>query len=467
MKNLHLIFAVASLALFACTQNSSTVVWTSTTNERPWQQKELSTDKMVDINAISIYTDQLEQKIHGFGACFNELGWEALNQLSEEEKQKIINDFFDPVNGCKYNLCRIPIGANDYAIDWYSHNETQGDFKMEHFNIERDKQRLIPYIHEAQRLQPDLKLWASPWCPPSWMKTNKHYACRPDDVNDLQPSEAGEEMITQFIMEPEYLKAYALYFSKFISAYQQEGISLTAVHVQNEPNSCQNFPSCVWRPEDLASFIGEYLGPRLSADHPETELWLGTIERPQMERIDPILQHREASKYIKGLGFQWAGKDAIPFVNQQYPTLQLMQTESECGNGSNDWAAAEHTHDLILHYLNNGANAYLYWNMVLNETGKSQWGWKQNSLITIDSATKAIQYNPEYYLMKHLSAFVEAGAFKIKTTDPNCLAFKNPDSIVVFYYNNGESSTRSFQLDKQLISTTLPAKSFNTFSIEL
>jgi glucosylceramidase len=361
----------------------------------------------------------------------------------------------------------MPLGANDYAVDWYSHNETTNDYEMKFFSIERDRKRLIPYIKEAKKIYPNLKIWASPWCPPSWMKSNNHYACAPAEVNDLPESGAGREMHTQFRMEEKVLMAYALYFAKFIDAYKKESIDIYAVHVQNEPNSCQNFPSCIWTPSALAAFIGGYLGPQFQRDARDTEIWLGTIERPQIERVDTILTDPEAKKYITGVGFQWGGKGVIPEVHRKYPQLKLMQTETECGNGSNDWPAAEYTFSLMKHYFNHGANAYMYWNMVLDETGKSQWGWKQNSMISIDRTTKTITYNPEFYLMKHLSYFIKPGAKKLRSSDTTAdlLAFQNPDgSIIIFAANRSDSDIKpAVKIEDKVLSMPLPAKSFNTF----
>lgn len=466
------IFIISTLfvILSACNQTGN-ILWISSTSDHPWiinkpvtQRKGTSQD-----NGIIIKSDQVRQTIYGFGGCFNELGWEALKILSPEEKDSLLKSLFDTITGCRFNICRMPVGANDYAVDWYSYDEAPEDYEMSHFSIDRDKERLIPYIRSAQKIRPDLKIWASPWCPPSWMKTNHHYACASDpNTNDLPVDRQGKEMVTQFRMEPPVLKAYALYFEKFIQAYGAEGIVISEIHPQNELNSCQNFPSCIWRPEDMATFIGKYLGPKLEAANIKTEIWLGTIERPQIDRIDPILENPDAKKYIRGVGFQWAGKDAIPLVHEKYPSLKLMQTETECGNGSNDWAAAEHTFRLMHHYFNNGANAYMYWNMVLNETGSSQWGWKQNSMITVDSKNKTVRYNPEYYLMKHLSAFVDPGAQYLETDkkNENILAFKNRDSVIIFYYNPGESKETTFTADNQSFTFNLPATSFNTFRIK-
>jgi len=406
------------------------------------------------------------QTMDGFGAVFNELGWDALQLIPAVQKQEIMRDFFTE-EGFNFTICRMPVGANDYARNWYSLNETPGDFPMEHFNIDRDLSTLIPYISEALAIRPDLKIWGSPWCPPSWMKVNKHYACLPAAVNDLPQEGAGMENKTQFIMEDRYLEAYALYFVKYIQAYREQGIDIYAVHVQNEPNSCQNFPSCVWTARDLNTFIGRYLGPAFDSASLDTEIWYGTIERPSVEKVDTVLQDPFSSKYVKGVGFQWAGKECIPGVHFKYPEMKLMQTESECGDGSNDWPAAEYTWSLMKHYMENGANAYLYWNPILDETGKSMWGWKQNSLISVDSETGMVTRNPEFYLMKHLSGFVLPGARRLETPPGMdfALLFENPGGEIAGLMVNSSDENKKFALavGGQSYLLELQPHSINTF----
>ena len=462
----------ALLAMAMGCSNSQKVEWVETTNDQQWvaQTAAMVSNDKVDAASILIDPDSARQIIDGFGGCFNELGWDALQSLTEENRQVVLKNLFDSVAGCRFNIFRMPIGANDYAVDWYSHNETAEDFEMTNFSLDRDKQRLIPYIKTAQTFNPDMQVWASPWCPPSWMKTNHHYACASNaEFNDLPLDRQGKEMITQFRMEPKVLEAYALYFEKFIQGYQAEGINISAIHVQNELNSCQNFPSCIWTPGAMATFIGDYLGPKFEADGIQAKIWLGTIERPQIERVDSIVLDPQAAKYINGIGFQWAGKGAIAEVHRKYPDMKLMQTETECGNGSNDWAAAEHTFGLMKHYFRNGANAYMYWNMVLDETGKSQWGWKQNSMISIDKASGKVVYNPEYYLMKHLSYFVAPGSKYIPVSDDeNCMAFLNDHQLVIFYYNAAdETKNTSFTVNGKTITVDLKPKSFNTMRVKV
>ncbi|WP_199270202.1 glycoside hydrolase family 30 protein [Algibacter sp. L3A6] len=478
MKIFKGILVLGLIAFSACKEEekSLAVSWVSSTENSVWTEKkyELIINKEIADILISIDTNKQEQEITGFGGCFNELGWDALGMVTPEEKQQILNDLFSQAEGCKFSLCRMPIGANDYAVDWYSHNETEGDFAMKNFSIDRDKKRLIPYIKEAQKINPDVAVWASPWCPPSWMKHSKHYACKYNpEFNDL-PEEwsSTEELVSRFITEPAYFEAYALYFSKFVQAYAEEGIDISAVHVQNEYNSAQNFPSCVWKPEDLGIFIADYLGPKFKSEKLDTEIWLGTVERPQIERVSDIVEYKNAEDYVKGIGFQWAGKGAIEAVHAKYPDMQLMQTETECGDGSNDWKAAEYTFNLMKHYFENGANSYMYWNMVLDETGKSQWGWKQNSMISIDSKTKAIKYNPEFYLMKHLSAFVAPGSVKLAASGDtnNALAFYNKanNEVTVLAYNNtSEAQELALNINNEIVKVALDGKSFNTLAVSL
>lgn len=467
----YLSFIACLWMAYSCSEHEK-VEWVATTNDLPWDSRGSAYvgSEEADATAIVIYPDSARQVINGFGGCFNELGWDALQSLPEVKRQEVAKELFDTIAGMRFTIYRMPIGANDYAVNWYSHNETAEDYGMKNFSLERDRQRLIPYIKMAQSYNPSLQVWASPWCPPAWMKTNNHYACQSNpQFNDLPADRQGQEMVTQFRMEPNVLSAYALYFEKFIQDYKEEGIEISAVHPQNELNSCQNFPSCIWTPKDMATFIGEYLGPQFEAGSIKTKIWLGTIERPHIERVDSILQDPKAGKYIAGVGFQWAGKEAIPEVHHKYPDMPLMQTETECGDGSNDWAAAEHTLGLMKHYFKHGANAYLYWNMVLDETGKSQWGWKQNSMISIDKASGKVTYNPEFYLMKHLSYFVKPGASYIPVSaDENCMAFINDDQLVIFYYNAGEGDKKtSFKVNDKTIAVSLKPKSFNTFKVKM
>ena len=327
---------------------------------------------------------QAFQKMNGFGGCFNEVGYQALLTLAPEDQEALLRDLFEPGPGlANLTHCRMPIGANDYALDWYSLNDHRGDYAMEHFSLDRDEQLLIPYIRRAQGYNPALKLFASPWSPPEWMKNPPVYNWG------------------KLIKTPENLTAYALYLARFVEEYRKRGIGIGQVHVQNEPVANQKFPSCMWTGEELRDFIRDYLGPMFEARGVASEIWLGTINAPGCDYrrllfdkfatedydyfANTVLMDEAALRYIAGVSYQWGGKIAIQRTFESWwPRIRLMQSENECGFGDNTWEYARYNFTMMKHYLSNGAEAYLYWNLLLPPMGVSTWGDPQNAMITVD-----------------------------------------------------------------------------------
>jgi glucosylceramidase len=447
------------------------VHWVSSTDQHRW---EMNSDLEMSIKApaanidVEVFPDKVLQRIVGFGGCFNELGWEALLSLANAERREILERLFSK-EGANFTIGRVPVGASDYACSYYSYDDVPEDFAMDNFNIDRDRHILIPYIQAAQEVRPEIKFWASPWSPPAWMKVNGHYAMSPGPTNcpsaRLSPGKKVPNNATAFKMETSYLEAYALYLSKYVRAYQKEGVTVAQLHVQNEVVYAPYWPSCTWRPEDLAFFIGQFLGPRFRQDDLKAEIWLGTINSPDPNYVRSVLKNKDAANYIKGIGLQWAGKKAIGALRGEYPDYPIMQTESECGNGEKDWKSAEYTWSLIHQYLSNGANAYMYWNMVLDSSGKSSWGWSQNTLISVNKETKEVLYTPEFYLMMHLSHFVLPGAHRILTSaTKNNLAFLNPEGTLVLILVNGEDApkTATVGVGGRQLKITMKPRAFNT-----
>ncbi|MFW6308453.1 MAG: glycoside hydrolase family 30 protein [bacterium] len=423
----------------------------STTEQETWQDFTVKEGMKGDIDLK--LNGETKQKIEGLGGTFNEIGWELLTSLDKDDRQEVINEIFNPEDGCKFNFCRLPIGASDFALKWYSHNETPGDFAMNNFSIDRDRDYLIPYIKEAQKLVPDLKLSASPWSPPTWMK-------KPERYN-------GGKMR----WEEEVLKAYALYFVRFVEEYEKEGINIDQIHVQNEPTADQKFPSCIWNGEEMRDFIRDYLGPAFDKYGIDSEIWLGTINSGFYNDYASIVLHDDkARQYITGVGYQWDGKFAVQRTKIAWPEIKLMQTENECGDSQNTWGHANYVFDLLWHYFTNGVTTYLYWNMILQPGGKSTWGWPQNSMITIDPEEKTITYNPEFYVMKHFSHFVEKGAVRKGLSGSwagNTLGFENPDGSIVLVINNPftEKKEISISVKNKELQANLKPDSFNTIYV--
>ena len=487
-------YCIVIFFLLFCTDCSVSLpkaVMVTTTEQSFWETQPQvepgaatpSIDVIVDVNKTA-------QTIEGFGTCFNELGWTSLSILNEQDRESIMREMFSPGVGSNFVLCRMPVAANDFALDWYSYNETDGDFDMQNFSITNDQKTLIPFIKNAQKYNSDIKIWASPWSPPSWMKYNKHYASRSTAAmarrmanrprpagestymfqvvdNGLPEDRQGYEGSDMFIQEEAYLRAYSLYFSKFIDAYKAEGIDIFAVMPQNEFNSAQIFPSCCWTATGLANFIGNYLGPAMKSKG--VEVMFGTMERANELLVDTILTNPASGKYITGVGFQWAGKGAIPGLHKRYPYLKMYQTEQECGNGKNDWKGAVYSWNLMKLFLNNGASGYMYWNTSLMQGGISRWGWAQNSLVVVNE-DKTFRYTPEYYIMKHVSHYVQPEAKKLLSGGAyeDVLAFRNPDNSIVIIAGNESEVDIIINIDVNgtIYSPQLKAGSISTLYIK-
>jgi glucosylceramidase len=446
------------------------VLWFVTTPKSPWQRREVDATSGGAAD-VFVQADTPLQAIEGFGACFNELGWVSLSLLSAADRDAVLRELFAPGVGAGFTLCRMPVGANDFSRDWYSYDETDGDFALADFSIANDLETLVPFIQAAQRHQPALRLWASPWSPPIWMKKNRHYAMampgrRQRGVeNGLRPDQVGREGTDMFVMEDRYLDAYASYFGRFVDEYRKLGIAIGMVMPQNEFNSAQVFPSCCWTAQGLARFI-RHLGPEMAKRG--ASVFFGTMERANEALVDVSLMDPAVAPLVKGVGFQWAGKGAISGIHRRYPGLPLYQTEQECGDGKNDWRYCRYAWTLMKHYLRSGATAYLYWNISLEKGGVSRWGWAQNSLVTVDPEARTYAYTHEYYLMKHLTAFVRPGARRVEAVSwsgyENQLAFVNPDgsTAVVIQNDLAEPLPVRIAVGGGVIAPTLPADSFST-----
>lgn len=453
---------------------TSAISWVATTEQAAWQLR--PTPEFVALTGmpdIMIDTTVRAQTVEGFGAAFNELGWTALEHLTDEERDGILAELFEPGRGTNLTVCRMPVGANDFSRDWYSYDEVAGDTALEHFSIENDLDTLVPFIRAATTHQPELRLWASPWSPPTWLKTNGHYAgslpiaAFSGVENGLRPDQVGHEGTDMFRVDDEgALRTYADYFGRFIDAYGELGIRIGMVMPQNEWNSAQVFPSCTWTPDGLAAFI-RHLGPAMRSRG--VEIFLGTLERADDSLVTRVLDDPDARRAVSGVGLQWHGKGAAPFVHHDHPELRIYQTEQECGDGRNDWRYCRYSWTQMKGYFDNGANAYTYWNMALLDGGISRWGWAQNSLVVVDPETRTFRYTHEYHVLKHVSHFVEVGAqvvpSKSFTGFENQLVFRNPDgSVVIVMQNDLATEVRpTILIDGRVFSPLLPADSFNTF----
>ena len=380
-------------------------------------------------------------EIYGFGGCFNEIGMMAIMTLPDEKQEEIFQELFSE-NGLGFCYNRISIAANDFAEDWYSYNDTRYDYEMKNFSIARDRDYIIPAIKRAQSICPDMKFFASPWSPPTWMKYPQ--ACN----------------YGRLVQTEENMKAYALYLRKFVEEYGKEGIKISHLYPQNEFMGDYKFPSCQYSAEEMENLLAGYLIDEIGD---LCEIWLGTncFRDNYMNLYGAIMQNEKIRNAIKGAGFQWSATDEILQFKEDYPDKNAVQTECECGDGRNTWEHAMHVFEVYRRSFRGGANANVYWNMVLKDGGLSTWGWHQNSLFCIKDGE--IIRNPEYYCVKHFAHFVKPGARMLKTAGAHSsctAAFQNPDGSRVLVIANPYKNEKALSIEGKTF--VLSPASFNT-----
>ena len=480
--------------------NAQKVTKYTTTEKAPWVAGTTALAAKAEGTVVAtVEGNERGVTFNAWGTTFNELDWDAFNLLSRDDQDEVMRRLFAKDGDLRFTHGRVSMNANDYARSWYQCDDVVGDLGLKHFNIERDKQNIIPLARAAQKYCPQLQLFMSPWSPPAWMKINQDYCVLSSPYNTqpkekdyllydvpVKPEQAklmGERegvfprrLATQdyFIQDPRYLQSYADMFCRFIDLYAEQGLPITKVMYQNEAYSYTVYPGCAWTAEGTLRFNNEYLAPTLHEKHPEVELWIGTFNTNRLDYvekiIDGLVSHKSGSM-LKGIATQWECRENLPKLRERYPQLRLMMSESECGNGSMDRKAGEHTFFLLSDNLGNGCDEYYNWNFILADKGQSTWGWTQNALIQVDSKTRQKRYTAEYYAYKHFCQFVASGTEMIayagrEYSQTPVVVFRNGQQIVVTVGNfTGSDASLSVKVKGKYLNVAAAPHSFNTYVI--
>lgn len=359
----------------------------------------------------------------GMGGAFTEsaaLNWQA---LSEGARDRVLRAYFAPPadGGHGYNLGRVPIGGCDFALDPYAHVDGQADPSLRTFSIERDRRHIIPLIRAAQAISVEpLRLVASPWSPPAWMKTNGHRlhggALR-EDCRD----------------------AWALYFVKFIQAYEDEGIPIWAVTPQNEPRARQVWDSCLYTPAESLCFIRDHLAPALQAHGLSHVKIIGWDHNRDLlvDAADTLYGDPVARGQVWGLGYHWYGPeqhDNLRCVREAWPDKHLLFTEGcqEGGPHLGDWNLSQRYLRAILADFGQGTEGWIDWNLFLDlQGGPNHAGNFCSAPIHIDAATDSWLLQSSYHAIGLVSRFVRPGDQRV------LCASSDPDIQAVAYHRTG------------------------------
>jgi len=400
------------------------------------------------------------QEIEGFGGAFTEAAALTFFNMSAARQAEILKAYFDPAQGLGYTLCRTHINSCDFATGNYAYTEVAGDVELEHFDISRDRQALIPLIKQAQQAasQP-LKLMASPWSPPAWMKTTglMNYGGK---------------------LKPEYRAAWARYYCRYVREYEKEGIPIWGLSVQNEPEATQTWDSCLYSAEQERDFVRDFLGPALEqAGLSDVNVIIWDHNRDRMfERAKIVLDDPEAAKYVWGTGFHWYVADRfdnVQLLHDAYPDKKLIFTEGcqEGGPHLGSWDLGERYARSMVNDLNRWTVGWVDWNLILNENGgPNHVGNFCSAPIIADTQTDTLHYQSSYYYIGHFSRFIRPGAVRIlcaTTRDElEATAFLNPDGQIAVVVLNRSEEAMPFALkfDGAAALAESPARSIMTLA---
>jgi len=419
-------------------------VWVTTVDQNKLLEKQKSLDYKPDNNKkdyiINIDENKLYQQIDGFGASLTDSSaWLIYNKLTEESRKKLINQLFDRNKGIGISFIRQPMGASDYALNIYSYDDMpkEGtDFELKNFSIDHDKKYIIPLIKEFMRVNKDLKIMASPWSSPGWMKTS-------------------DAMIGGTLKLDSYV-SYAKYFTKFIQDYTKEGIPIYAITPQNEPlYSPKEYPGMIMMPEDQINFIKNNLGPAFKTEGIATKIIAYDHNWDMVAYPLVVLKEPDANKYISGSAWHYyAGSaDAMSTIHDKYPDKDVWFTEGSGG----EWIPPVHDAFLdqmknIIRIPRNWSKSIVWWNMALDEKNGPSLLSKSTcrGIVTIDQNTGDIKYNLDYYTLGHISKFVVPGAYRIDSNtyenDIEDVAFKNPDGSKVLIVSNRKKEDKQIKV---------------------
>lgn len=407
------------------------------------------------------------QSFMGIGAALTDAAAETFYKLPKEKQVEFLTAHFDKEKGLGYTIARTNINSCDFSSGSYTYVK-EGDTLLSSFDIAPDRRYKIPFIKESMRAAGGaLTFYGSPWSPPAWMKSNK-------------------DMLHGGKLLPEFYDSWALYYTKFIKAYEQEGIPVWGISIQNEPMATQRWESCLYTAEEEREFLVKHLGPTMHREGlKDKKIILWDHNRDLIyQRAQTYFKDPEVNKYAWGIGFHWyedwsGGKpmyENIRRVHEAWPNKPLLFTEG-CAESFNAerykaWVLGEEYGRSMINDFNNGMSGFTDWNILLDETGgPNHVGNFCFAPVHGDTRTGELIYTNAYYYIGHFSKFIQQGAKRINAVPTRSqllsTAFLNPDGSVVVVVMNESTINTPFYLwiDGKAVESLARPHSINSYII--
>lgn len=459
MKNA--IVLLIALIFFGCNQQRVRVYVTTGDKQKLFEEDAtLAKDSEAAPDVlITLDTAFKLQQIDGFGAALTGSSAYLINKLESTQRDSLLNDLINPVTGIGISYLRLTMGASDFSLSDFTYNDMPDgnhDSELKNFSIDPDRAEVIPTLKEILAINPKVNIMSTPWTAPAWMKTN----------NSLRGGE----------LKPEFYSTYASYISKYIKAYEAEGIKIHAITPQNEPlHHVANYPCMSMSATQQLDFVKNYLGPMFQSEKITTGIMLYDHNWDNTDYAISILNDYEAKKFVMGSAFHaYAGSvGAMSAVHNAHPDKGLYFTEISGGRWATNFSdnLMWNMENIFIGTMNNWSKNVLFWNLTLDQNdGPTNNGCSNcRGVVTLNDATGEVTKNEEYYALAHFTKFVRPGAYRIavpaeETTQLFHVAFVNRDGSKVFVAanNNPTSLLLDIREGNHQYKITIPAKAVVT-----
>jgi glucosylceramidase len=408
---------------------------------------------------IQVVPGTTYQSMSGFGAALTDSSaWLLQNKMSAAQRDKLMRQLFSPDAGIGLSYLRVPMGASDFtASGFYTYNDNPSggsDGAQTKFSVAHDDAYIVPRLQQALRLNPALKLMASPWSAPAWMKTN----------NSL----IGGSLAAQ------WEESYARYLVKFVQAYAQRGLPIDTITLQNEPLNTSNYPTMFMSAAQQARIIADQLGPQFAANGINTKIIAYDHNWDRTDYPLEVLSNTAARPYVAGTAFHaYAGNvSAQTTVHNAFPDKDVYFTEISGGNWATNFSdnLIWYSQNIIIGGTQNWAKNALLWNLALDQNSNPHLGGCADcrGVVTVDSNSGNVTFNEEFYVLGQAAKVVQPGAFRIGSTTAsniNTVAFLNPDgsrALLALNPNAAAATLRLYEKDQHFV-YQLPGKSLASF----
>lgn len=406
---------------------------------------------------IEVDATQTYQTIDGFGFTLTGGSAQSINKLNSQKRKELLQELFGKNdNAIAISFLRISIGASDLNATPFTYNDLpagQTDVSLDQFSLNPDINEVIPMLKEILAINPQIKILATPWSPPTWMKDNNNFI-------------GGS-------LKPEYYGVYANYFVKYIQKMKQEGISITAITPQNEPLHPGNNPSMFMSAQQQAVFIKNHLGPAFVSANLPTKIIIYDHNCDRPDYPLSILNDVAANPFVDGSAFHlYAGDiNVLSTIHNAFPNKNLYFTEQYTGSsGTFDGDLKWHMKNVIIGSMRNWSKVALEWNLAndANFGPHTPGGCTTCKGGLTIKGTDSFERNVGYYIIAHASKFVPAGSIRIgstQTANLNTVSFKTPAGKTVLIIENDGSTNELFNIKSngKWVTTSLDAGAVATF----